>query len=423
MAVLRFAHLADLHLDTPFQGIGTVDPEIQSSLAEASLEAWDRAVDVCVQQGLDFVLIAGDVYEQDEAGVRAQLRFLRGLERLSAVGIPVFVVHGNHDPQGGRWSAIREWPVGVTVFGHQSVGVVPVRRRGQVLAQVHGISYPVRHVHENLALRFRRLDEPVYQIGLLHASVGEHPGHGRYAPCALTDLRQGGLDYWALGHVHARQIVNPDFPAVVYPGNLQARHPGEQGPRGFYLVEAEAGRAPRLTFQACDLWRFATLVLDLGRLSLDSVDQVVSHLVRVAQDEKGDRGLIASARVTGTTPLHADLNRVGLRDELLRDLRDQAQGAGDLWWDELTIRTQPTRDRAKRMEAADFGGDLLRWSAAHSAEAPARVAALLAELQVNADLLAVRREIDWHGIEGAADELWREAEQMALDLLEQRGDR
>ena len=423
MPALRFAHLADLHLDTPFHGIGAVDPAIQSSLAEASLQAWDRTVDICLQQRLDFVLIAGDVYDQEEAGVRAQLRFLRGLQRLSAAAIPVFVIHGNHDPQGGRWPAIKEWPAGVTVFGHDRVDVIPVERDGHTLALVHGTSYPVRHVTENLALRFRRRDEPVYQIGLLHASVGDHPEHGVYAPCSLDDLRRSGLDYWALGHVHTRQTLCGDAPAAVYPGNLQARHPGEQGPRGFYVVEAERDHPPLLTFQPCDLWRFATLSLDLGGAPLSSVDQVAAHLLRAAQDRQGDRGLIARAELTGPTPLHADLNRTGVRDDLLRDLREQAHGAGDLWWDELTIRTRPLQDRAKRMEAADFVGDLLRWSEAHRPEAPARVAALLAELRTTGDLAALRQELDWGAVEAAADDLAEQAEQLAWDLLEERAER
>ncbi len=422
MSVLRFAHLADLHLDTPFHGIGAVEPAIQASLVEASLEAWDRAVELCLRRELDFVLIAGDVYDQEEAGVRAQLRFLRGLERFSAAAVPVFVVHGNHDPQGGRWPAIREWPPGVTVFGHDEVGVVPVRREGQTLALIHGLSYPVRHVSENLALRFSRREEPVFQIGLLHATVGAHPEHGVYAPCGLEDLRRSGLDYWALGHVHTRQTPSEQDPAVVYPGNLQARHPGEQGPRGFYLVEVEPGQAPRLTFQPCDLWRFATVALDLGRQPLLSLDELAAELERAAREQRGDRGLIARAEVTGATELHAQLTRAGVGTELLQGLRDQAQAVPDLWWDAIEIRTRPAQDRGQRMAALDFVGDLLRWSEAHRAEAPQRVAALLDELRGNGDLAALRGELAWDAPVAAASELAAEAEQMAWDLLEERAE-
>jgi|GEM_PF-5132326 len=91
-------------------------------------------------------------------------------------------------------------------------------------------------------------------------------------------------------------------------------------------------------------------------------------------------------------------------------LREQAQGAGDLWWDDRTIRTRPTQDRSKRMEAADFVGDLLRLNDAHGAEAPARVAALLVELRGSGDLAALRQEVDWGAVEAAAGDFAQQAE-------------
>lgn len=426
MPPLRFAHLADLHLDAPFHGISSLPAPIEAEVREASLRAWDNAVQACLAAEVAFVLIAGDVYEQEEAGLRAQLRFLRGLERLCAAGIPTLIVHGNHDPQGGRWRAIRAWPPGVTVFGHQGVATVPVQRDGEIVALVHGMSYPERHVTENLAQRFHRdpAHPGAYQIGLLHASLGEHPEHGRYAPCSLDDLRATGLDYWALGHVHTRQVPSAAFPAAVYPGNIQARHPGEEGPRGFYLVEAGSGTPPGLTFQQADEWRFATFRLDLGHQDPPpaTLDGLVSLLTAAADQRRGEQGLIARAELLGSTPLHPDLNRPGAAAELLRHLREEAASATTrLWWDELRVRTHPPLDRAARLQAGDFLADLLRWSEGHAAEAQNRVRALLQEIRGRQDLAAIASELDWIALEGAADQLWREAEQLAFDLLEERG--
>ncbi len=428
MPALRFAHLADLHLDSPLQGIAPLDtaPGVEAAVRDASLQAWDNAVDICLSEAVQFVLIAGDVYEQDEAGLRAQMRFLRGLERLAAAGIPTFVVHGNHDPQGGRWPAIRQWPAGVTVFGHGKVEVMPVHQDGHVVAVVHGMSYPERHVTDNLASRFHKSEAhpDAYQIGLLHACVGEHPEHGRYAPCSLDDLRASALDYWALGHVHTRQVPSPAFPAVVYPGNLQARHPGEEGPRGFYIVESEPGSAPRLTFRPADEWRFATLRLDLGQVPQPpgSVDALVAQLASAAHAKRGERGLIVSAEISGTTPLHAELSRFGAAEELLHQLREDAQAMPSLWWDALRLHTRPNEDRAQRMQAGDFLADLLRWSDAHRPqEAADRVRALLTEMRGRPDLAAVARELDWSDLAAAADALWQEAERLAFDLVDEQG--
>ena len=107
----------------------------------------------CIQHDAGFLLLSGDIYDEADRGIRAQLRFLRGLERLSDHGVQVFVVHGNHDPSGGAWSAVSSWPAGVKVFGHDDVEVVPVERDGRRIAVVYGISYAERHVTENLPVR------------------------------------------------------------------------------------------------------------------------------------------------------------------------------------------------------------------------------------------------------------------------------
>src|SRR3954468_12734733 len=125
----RFVHAADLHLDTPFAAIGRVAPEVAARLRDASLEAFDSLVTMAIEREAAFAVFAGDIYDAADRGVRAQLRFLRGVERLGERGIPVFVAHGNHDPLDG-WSAIRRAPSNLTVFGCGAVEAHSVGRRG-----------------------------------------------------------------------------------------------------------------------------------------------------------------------------------------------------------------------------------------------------------------------------------------------------
>ena len=260
-----FIHAADLHLDTPFEGVAGMSVAVAERLRDASLEAFDGMVRLAIDRRAAFVLLAGDLYDGAERGVRAQLRFLRGLGVLSAAGIPVFIVHGNHDPVGG-WPGVREWPPGVTVFGSEQVEVVPVTRDGVVLARVYGISYGHREVTENLALRFRREEGPGLHIGLLHCNVGDDPAHGRYSPCALSDLERAGMDYWALGHVHKRQILREGGPWVVYPGNTQGRSPkpSERGAKGACVVLVEGGEIRSVEHVDLDRVRFVALEVDVA---------------------------------------------------------------------------------------------------------------------------------------------------------------
>src|SRR5262249_61378087 len=111
----RFVHAADLHLDTAFAAIGRAAPEIAERLRDASLEAFDALVRVAIEREAGFAIFAGDIYNSADRGVRAQLRFLRGVERLGERGIPVFVAHGNHDPMDG-WSAVRRRPGNLVLF-------------------------------------------------------------------------------------------------------------------------------------------------------------------------------------------------------------------------------------------------------------------------------------------------------------------
>jgi len=189
-----FVHAADLHLDTPFKGIGSTAPHVAEQLREASLAAFDSLVGLCLERRVAFLVVAGDIYDGPERGLRAQLRFRDGLARLSTAGIPSFVVHGNHDPVETGWSALGgPWPERVTVFGTGKVQAVPVESDGIPLATVQGISFAQRSERENLALKFAHSAGPGVQVGVLHCNVqGAASDYDDYSPCTLDDLRRIG---------------------------------------------------------------------------------------------------------------------------------------------------------------------------------------------------------------------------------------
>lgn len=364
MAAVQFVHAADLHLDTPFESIGRVAPTVAQELRDASLKTWDGLVQLCIDQNAAFLLLAGDIYDGEDRGVRAQVRFRRGLERLFERGIQTLIVHGNHDPNGGRWSAIREWPPGVTVFGHECVQSMVLERDGSPLAVVHGISYATRDVADNLALRFRRGPESAPHFGLLHCNVGCNPDHPAYSPCTLDDLRAAGMDYWALGHIHVRQILASSDPWIVYPGNLQGRSlkPSEQGLKGATVGTIEYGRIVNIQFAPIPHVRFADIDVDVT--ALRDLPEVVARLEEEVEIEKGRgplRGLIARAALTGRGPIHEQLQGPGKGDGLLRTLREEAADQVPfVWWSAIDDATQPSIDRNVIRERGDFSAELIK---------------------------------------------------------------
>jgi DNA repair exonuclease SbcCD nuclease subunit len=415
-----FVHAADLHLDTPFQGLGRVDDALAGRLRDASLDAFDRLVALTRERGAAFLVLSGDVYDGAERGLRAQLRFREGLARLSADGIPTFVIHGNHDPLDG-WSAIRAggWPEHVTVFGSGEVGAVPVERDGVRIATVYGISYPTREVRENLALRFRREDAPGLHVALLHGTVDDAGGgdHGTYSPCTLEDLRAAGMDYWALGHIHRRAVLHEGGPWVVYPGNLQGRSlkPSEQGAKGATVVEVEDGRIVRAGFVACDRVRFRAVEVPVDALADAAAlaDAMVGRLERLADEEDGCE-LLVRVRLTGRGEVSRELRRGGGVDGLLRGVRDalEARTRG-VWCDGIVDESRPPLELERIRGRGDFSSEILRWADRLTADAEEQ------KQFVELPWDALRRAGLVPADPGEVDSVLREAVELALGMLEE----
>jgi DNA repair protein SbcD/Mre11 len=399
----RFVHAADLHLDTPFAAIGRAAPEIAGRLRDASLEAFDALVQMAIERESAFVVFAGDLYDSADRGVRAQLRFLRGVERLGKRGLQVFVAHGNHDPLDG-WSAVRRSPDNLVVFGAEAVETHTVGPEGEPLAHLYGISYGRRDVTENLALRFRRQDASGLHIGVLHCNAGSQPDYAAYSPCSIADLSAAGMDYWALGHIHQYQRLAEGRPWIVYPGCLQAGKSNEVGPRGAVVVEAADDAVKSVEFVALDRVRFARLELDIaGETDLRSLQKAI---LAAAISDGAD--LVLTVTLSGRGPLHRDLRRQGAVDDLLRDVRDELGIARPfVWVDRIIDHTRAELDREAIGRRGDFSAELTRLVDGLRAN-PEMLRDLLAEILRPSD----RFEQD------DAEALLCEAEEQALDLLE-----
>jgi exonuclease SbcD len=362
MSRFRFVHASDLHLDTPFEGIGRVPPAVAEVLRDASVDAWDALVKLTIDRDACCLLLAGDVCEGAERGIRAQRRLLDGVQRLSEHGIPVLLVKGSCDPMDG-WPAIREWPPGVTVFPGGDVASVAVMRAGARLATVHGASSGRGGSAENLVAGFRRGEEAGLHIGLLHCNVGQQLAYDTPKACSAGDLRAGRMDYWALGYVHRRLYVASGDPWIVYPGTLQGRAPTvpECGPKGAVVVEVEGGAVRQVSFEALDRARCARFDLDVSNCA--DAAGVTRALLRRAEhlrDENGGRGLLLHASLVGEGAAARDLQRSGC-PALLEELRRQSEGWSPfVWWAGLADQTRAGAVGGAK-EPPDLAGLVRRW--------------------------------------------------------------
>ena len=411
---MKFVHAADLHLGAPFKGLRSASGPVADALAHATYRAFDKVLDLAVQNRVCFVLFGGDIYDSEDRNLRAQFRFREGLRRLHDTGIAACVIHGNHDHMAGV-SAALDWPPNTHVFPAAAADPYVVSRDGEDAA-IYGYSYPRREMKQSILSYYRPRpgNEGAFRIGLLHGNVGGDPNHDNYAPCSPDDLVRLGFDYWALGHVHTYKEIRAGHPAIVYPGSLQGLSARETGAHGCCLVESLPDRSVQVQFVPTDSIRWCAM--DVGIDSMASLDDLLSEVNKRLSRRVETEGcsVIARVRLVGRGPLHSALKRQETADELVNELR--AGGAGDpfAWINEIIVETRPDVDIDQLRAAQDSRGDFLRLCQ-DARDDPAQRHSLMECLQP----LFERRDL--HGIlPDPADRMdaWIDrAEAVGLDLL------
>ncbi len=343
MGTLTFLHAADLHLDSPLIGLDRYEGAPVEGARLATRRAFANLVDLAIDRRVDFVVIAGDVYDGDWRDYNTGLYFVAQVQRLREAGIPVVLIAGNHDA-ANRMTRTLRLPEGVVRLASDAPTSHAWDDWGVV---VHGQSFAQAAVTEDLAARYPPARSGWFNIGLLHTSLNGREGHAHYAPCTLDGLRYREYEYWALGHVHQREDLSRpvDDVRVHYPGNLQGRHARETGAKGCLLVRiGEDRRVAEVRFEPIDVMRWHRLRVDVSEATdpAEAIDRVGPDLDRLVTKEPN---LVHAARVelVGTTGAHDRL--AGQSDRWVSELRALAlqRGAGRCWIEKVRIATRPPR--------------------------------------------------------------------------------
>ena len=335
-----FLHAADLHLDSPLQGLSRRSQEHARRIADASRVAFDNLIGLAIGERCRFMLLAGDVFDGDWKDHRTGVMFAEQMRRLGAAGIDVYLVLGNHDAENKYVNRLT-LSENVHIFGAKKPQSMDV---ANCSATVHGWSYAQRDVFDNLAGQYPAPRAGRFNIGLLHTACEGRQGHALYAPCTVEQLVNHGYAYWALGHVHAREELWPD-PLIVYPGNLQGRNPRETGAKGATLVRVADNRIAQSEHRPLDVVRWARLDVDASSAQNRSdVLAVVGKALRTAFSGSDGRSLIVHVGLTGTTALHESL--VAEREVIAEEVEMLAASvAEDLWVEKLEVCTSgPSAD-------------------------------------------------------------------------------
>lgn len=354
---MKFIHAADLHIDSPLQGLDGYEGAPVERLRGATRQALVALVELALARRVDLLLLAGDVYDGNWIDFRTGLFFREQMLRLTRAGVRVFVVKGNHDAAS---QITRQLPSvdGVHEFSAARSETVDLPALG---AAVHGRSFPQREVPEDLVPLY---PDPVpgrFNIGLLHTSLTGREGHDPYAPTSVEVLAAKGYDYFALGHVHAREVLREASPRIVFPGNLQGRHARETGPKGCELVTVEDGVIAATEFVPLDTVRWHVLRMDVS--GLDGIEALAARFVSRARElAAGAPERLHAVRVLlqGESALHRlEAEQPGSVAAAVQAATQELDDV-ELWVEEVRLDLRSPMDRAAASERADAVGEVLR---------------------------------------------------------------
>ncbi len=345
---MKFIHAADIHLDSPLLGLERYEGAPVDEIRGATRHALENLVTLCLDERAAFLLIAGDLYDGGWRDYHTGQFFARQVTRLREADIPVFLISGNHDAASVIPNQLR-LPENARTLSTKRPETVTFDEIG---VAIHGQGFATREVPDDLSAGYPRPLPGYVNIGLLHTSADGREGHATYAPCSPADLAAKGYDYWALGHVHQREVLC-EQPWIVFPGNLQGRHARETGGKGATVVTVEDRVIQTVEHRDIDVVRWTTRDIDAGVAGSDTeLFESVEAAVR-DEVERADGRLVAlRVRIVGATSIHGDLARD--RERLLGEVRQAATdiGGGQVWVEKVDLRTTSTAAGAVLEEGA-----------------------------------------------------------------------
>jgi exonuclease SbcD len=338
---ISFIHAADIHLDSPLMGLERYENAPVDRIRGATRRAFTRLIDLAIDRRVDFVVLSGDLYDGDWRDYNTGLFLVNELRRLRDARVPAFLIAGNHDA-ANKMTRFLPLPENVCFLAHEQPETVYLEELG---VAIHGQSFAKAATTENLAASYPAPARGYVNIGLLHTAMNGADGHERYAPCTLDELKSRGYDYWALGHVHTRQVLCTE-PMVIFAGNVQGRHARETGKKGCVFATVKADQRIDAVFERLDQVRWERGTVDLSGLEteadlMEKTDEMFDGLL--ASEPDTDVMLAVRVVLGGATSLHARLHAHAERWKAeVRNLATE-KGGDRLWIEKVELQVQPAR--------------------------------------------------------------------------------
>ncbi|MDA1196688.1 MAG: exonuclease SbcCD subunit D [Nanoarchaeota archaeon] len=305
---MKFAHMADCHLG------GWRDDK----LTELGQQSFEKAMDICLQKQVDFVIIAGDLFNTAIPPIDSTKHCVNQLKRLQNENIPVYCIAGSHDfsPSGKTMLDVLEGAgllinvgKGQEAEGNLILNFTTDKKTGVKLTGIPGKRAGLdKTYYEQLDRAIEQ--EPGYKIFLFHCVIDElKTKKFEKVDGMSTSLMPKNFDYYAGGHVHIvkkqsiegyKQVV---YPGPLFPNNFSELEELKQG--GFYIVEDD-----QLTFEPVQIKKVESLEIDANQKSPEEITQEIKD----ASTKIDATNAIITIRIAGTLqsgkPSDIDLKKI-----------------------------------------------------------------------------------------------------------------
>jgi DNA repair exonuclease SbcCD nuclease subunit len=237
---IKFIHAADFHLDQPIRGLTELPAHLRSRLANAPYDAATKVFDLAVAERVDFVLLAGDLFDVESGSARAYAFLLSQFQRLAEKNIHIYWCGGEFDFPD-RWPSSVALPDNVITFSSSIIDEIEHRRDGERLCTIFASGFDSKR--QSLS-EFDASESETFNIAMT------------YGQFEAGNLTGANVHYWALGGKHKSTTYEKTDTIGVYPGTPQGRRPQETGAHGFKLCRVDGKGKLRVQTVETDSVRF-----------------------------------------------------------------------------------------------------------------------------------------------------------------------
>lgn len=354
--MFKFIHAADLHIDSPLKGLEHYEGAPVEEIRGATRRALENLVNLAIEEKVAFVLLAGDIYDGDWPDINTGFFFIKQMAKLQSEGIKVYMVAGNHDAENKMTKKL-PMPENVYMFSSKKSETVLI---DELELAIHGQSFATGSTTENLATDFPDLKNNYFNIGLLHTSVDGREGHADYSPCTLDHLINKGYDYWALGHIHKREVLNKE-PLIIFPGNTQGRSVRETGQKGCTLITVKDENIKAAVHHNLDVLRWGRCEINVS--GVENTEEILD-LLKEALDkvvmENPECTLAIRIVVMGETKAHYEIHRD--TDSFVNECRAQVLSSfgEEIWVEKVKIETSSPAGTDSNLDGQDLIRGILK---------------------------------------------------------------